>query len=55
MKTILVALTFYPMWNFEIPRLRDDHKKLDFECRKCPNHWITSKNQVSPTTSNYIN
>lgn len=36
MKTLLIAVTFYPMWNFDIPRLREDHKNMNFECFKCP-------------------
>jgi len=43
MKTLLIAVTFYPMWNFEILRLREDHKKLEFNCSECPNNKIQYK------------
>ena len=42
MKT-LILLTFYPMWKFDIPRLREDHKKIEFNCSECPNNKIQYK------------
>ena len=41
MKT-LILLTFYPMWNFDIPRLREDHKELEFKCFECPTKQIVN-------------
>ena len=38
MKTLLITVTFYPMWKFEIPRLREDHKRIEFNCSECPNN-----------------
>ena len=43
MKTLLIAVTFYPMWKFEILRLRDDHKKIEFNCSECPDNRIQYK------------
>jgi len=52
MKTLIIALTFYPMWHFDILRLREDQKKLDFNCRECPNYRIKFELHSSLTSEN---